>query len=320
MCVVLMLCVCVAVGPIQHGAGVLAAAGQRWSFSEEHDGAVSAHTPAHSAWEPPQTGNSQSTVHSLIHAAVYVDRTSSTMCVISSCQRFYRLSQWMMLGSWRPWGDAGRKTSTCCVHIQRWLCGITTTVLTVLDSTGQSHTHKTDLTSVEVWRDQITLWRRMCRRKMSVLTLRETQWRHSALLSLQLCGHLSAWCWKLDADEACQYVYCVCWAKTLLKPTNTNAEVSVMSVADVLSGFLSFHSQSTGLTCKAERCSCCWHLNWHQLMDLFQHYASLCLCYRGNLLVIIMEILLSRSQVHSRTQEKSWYWIGLQELQPSQPI
>lgn len=139
----------------------------------------------------------------------------------------------------------------------------------------------------------------------------EERWRHSALLSLQQCAHLSACCWKLDADEACQYVYCVCWAKTLLKPTNTNAEVSVMSVTDVLSGFLSFHSQSTGLTSKAERCSCCWHLNWHQLMDSFQHYASLCLCYRGNLLVITMEILLSRSWVHSRTQEKSWSWIGL---------
>lgn len=46
----------------------------------------------------------------------------------------------------------------CCVHTQLWLYGITTTVLTAPDSTGQTfcihllnytHTHKTFLTSLQ---------------------------------------------------------------------------------------------------------------------------------------------------------------------------
>lgn len=43
-----------------------------------------------------------------------------------------------MKGSWRQWGGAGTKTSMCCVHTQLWLYGITTTVLTAPDSTGQT--------------------------------------------------------------------------------------------------------------------------------------------------------------------------------------
>lgn len=43
-----------------------------------------------------------------------------------------------MKGSWRQWRGAGTKTSMCCVHTQLWLYGITTTVLTAPDSTGQT--------------------------------------------------------------------------------------------------------------------------------------------------------------------------------------
>lgn len=55
---------------------------------------------------------------------------------IFSCQRFCHLEQCQMKASWRSWGDAGRKTSICCVHIQLLLYGITITVLTAQGSTG----------------------------------------------------------------------------------------------------------------------------------------------------------------------------------------
>lgn len=69
-------------------------------------------------------------------AAPSVMLTLFPTCFIFSYQRFCQVEQCRMKASWRSWGDAGRKTSICCVHIQLWLYGITITVLTAQGSTG----------------------------------------------------------------------------------------------------------------------------------------------------------------------------------------
>lgn len=72
-----------------------------------------------------------------------------------------------MKGYWRPWEDAGRKTSMFCVLTLLWLSGITTTVLTVPGSTGKNYTYDTNYQVSRYSSSTVPSWKRRVRREVS---------------------------------------------------------------------------------------------------------------------------------------------------------
>lgn len=105
-CLVIQCAAFWSVGPLQHGATVLAAAGQRWSYGEKHDGGVSTITQTLSAGKPTQACRNHS-LYTCRHAGLLVSSETERSSAIQSL--YVLLAVVTRFIDWNSdwWGDPG---------------------------------------------------------------------------------------------------------------------------------------------------------------------------------------------------------------------
>lgn len=99
-CLVIQCAAFWSVGPLQHGATVLAAAGQRWSCGEKHDGGVSTITQTLSAGKPTQACRNHS-LYTCRHAGLLVpsETERSSAPSYNHCMFYLQLSHVLSTGT-----------------------------------------------------------------------------------------------------------------------------------------------------------------------------------------------------------------------------